>query len=93
METQEITDQILNNNDKVAATAPEAPDETDPELQVKPKSSCRHCHGRGYIGTDVKTNKKVICACVRRSFDRVNKLKKERDRQIKDAQVSTSKGW
>lgn len=65
----------------------------DPELQVKPKSSCRHCYGRGYVGTDFHTKKKIICRCVKKDFARVNKVKQERDREIKDAQVTASKGW
>lgn len=65
----------------------------DPDLQVKPKSSCRHCHGRGYIGTDILTRKKVICRCVQKDFLRVNKLKKAREMAVKDTQLTASKGW
>lgn len=63
------------------------------ELQVQPKRSCRHCQGRGYIGTDTATGKKIVCRCVKKDFERVNKLQKERDAKLKASKVTANKGW
>jgi hypothetical protein len=92
---QQVAEEIISSKEPkqtvVVDDTPKAP--VDPELQVKPKASCRHCYGRGYIGTDAKTKKKVMCRCVQKDFLRVNKLKKQRDQEIKDAEVTASKGW
>lgn len=66
---------------------------TDPALQVKPKSSCPHCYGRGFIGKDMATGKKIVCRCVKRSFERVNKLQKEMDAKLKGKPVNSASGW
>ena len=68
----------------------------DPELEVKPKSSCRHCHGRGYVGTDFHTKKKILCRCVQRSFAKVEKVRNARkaeEMKLKGQEVTASKGW
>lgn len=32
-------------------------------LKNKPKSNCKKCYGRGYVGTNIKTGKVVPCSC------------------------------
>lgn len=32
--------------------------------QKHPKSSCGFCYGRGFMGTNSKTNKKIPCRCL-----------------------------
>lgn len=63
------------------------------ELEVKPKSSCKHCLGRGYVGTDTRTRKKIMCRCVERSFQKVNRERKRLERELAPAEVTASKGW
>lgn len=65
----------------------------DPGLKVTPKSSCRHCHGRGYVGTNVHTRKKIICRCVKKAFDRANRQRMAENARLKAASVTASKGW
>ena len=55
-----------------------------PKLEVKPKSSCVHCYGRGYEGTDLSTGKKIICRCVKRNYLKAN-AKARLDDAIKTA--------
>lgn len=55
-----------------------------PKLEVKPKSSCVHCYGRGYEGTDLVTGKKIICRCVKRNYLKAN-AKARLDDAIKTA--------
>ena len=55
-----------------------------PKLEVKPKSSCVHCWGRGYEGTDRNTGKKIICRCVKRNYLKAN-AKARLDDAIKTA--------
>jgi len=69
------------------------PKPIDPALQVKPKSSCRHCYGRGYVGTNTETGQKIICRCVKRSFAQVNRLQKELDAKLKGQAVDAKAGW
>ena len=36
----------------------------DNQVVVTAKSACKRCYGRGIIGTNIKSGKKVICNCV-----------------------------
>ncbi|MGV0949291.1 MAG: hypothetical protein ACOYB3_01370 [Azonexus sp.] len=63
------------------------------EIQVKPKSSCRHCHGRGYVGKDTSTGKKIICRCVKRSFMRANNEKKIQNAVLSPSVIKSDTGW
>lgn len=68
----------------------------DPELEVKPKSSCRHCYGRGYIGTDTHTKKKILCRCVQKSFakaEKVRNARKAEEMKLKPSQITKDMGW
>jgi hypothetical protein len=49
------------------------------ELLKIAKVNCKHCHGTGYIGRNIKTNKYVICQCAFKKIEqyRVNKLIKQ----------------
>ena len=29
-----------------------------------PKSNCKHCHGRGYIGRYADTGEPIVCKCI-----------------------------
>lgn len=35
------------------------------EQTLTAKHNCRHCHGRGFIGTNVETRAKIPCRCLR----------------------------
>lgn len=48
----------------------------DPELFVW-KKGCRKCGGRGFIGVDVQTDKKVPCSCLRRVVRPAEKITEE----------------
>lgn len=64
-----------------------------PEIEVKPKSSCRHCYGRGYVGTDTATKKKIICRCVKRAFMKANNEKKIQNAVLAPAEIKSNSGW
>jgi hypothetical protein len=51
------------------------------ELLKIAKVNCKHCHGTGYIGKNVKTDRYVICSCAFKKLEqyRVNKLIKEKE--------------
>lgn len=34
---------------------------TQVKLPYPPKSNCKKCYGRGYVGTDVKSGRFIIC--------------------------------
>ncbi len=36
------------------------------ELGMRPNPGCKKCHGRGYIGRNVLTNKIIMCQCVKK---------------------------
>jgi hypothetical protein len=64
--------------------------------QIKPNRSCRHCLGRGHVGTNTATGKKVLCRCVRRSYDqalRAYNTEKSRLAKLAPVPVSASAGW
>ena len=44
-------------------------------LLKPPRSSCKHCYGRGYKGKDINTKMYVICNCIINhiDFERYNK--------------------
>ena len=45
------------------------------ELGKRPKPGCKHCHGRGWIGRDIVTNKVIVCKCVKKRPERRRKGK------------------
>ena len=64
--------------------------------QIKPNRSCRHCLGRGHVGTNTATGKKVLCRCVRRSYDqalRAYNTEKSRLAKLRPVPVSAGAGW
>lgn len=64
-----------------------------PEIEIKPKSSCRHCYGRGYVGKDTATGKKIICRCVKRAFMKANNENKIKDAVLAPAEIKSNSGW
>ena len=34
------------------------------QVVVTANASCKKCQGRGTIGTDIKTGRKIVCKCV-----------------------------
>lgn len=44
----------------------------------KPKSNCKKCFGRGYIGFEVKTNVPIACKCIYPMFDKNYHLKERK---------------
>jgi hypothetical protein len=52
------------------------------ELLKIAKSSCKYCHGTGYIGVNPKTDKLVACQCV---FKKIEKYRIEK--MIKKGEV------
>ena len=42
------------------------------EIEVTPKSSCRHCFGTGFIGRNVITGHRVVCSCVRKQLEKIH---------------------
>lgn len=65
-----------------------APQFTDEELaeifaKTQPKSNCKRCHGRGTVGRNVTTGKRVVCSCVDKSACKAAyavKLRKEAEK-------------
>ena len=87
METQTETKPIVVVNDELQAPKIE---------QIKPNRSCRHCLGRGHVGTNTATGKKVLCRCVKRSYDqalRAYNTEKSRLAKLAPVPVSASAGW
>jgi hypothetical protein len=47
---------------------------------ISPKPNCPRCHGRGYIGIDIHTGKKIPCQAITRIkigrmvYDKIEKL-------------------
>jgi len=39
---------------------------------VDPKSSCKSCYGRGYIGRDSQSKAPIPCSCIQVDFNSVN---------------------
>jgi len=42
--------------------------------EIKPKSNCKWCYGRGYIGIDHKTKSQIICRCIIKQQEKETKL-------------------
>lgn len=38
---------------------------------IKPKSSCKWCYGRGYIGIDAETKEEIMCSCILKQLAKV----------------------
>lgn len=84
---------MQNQNAQPTVVVDDTKPPVDPELQVKPKRSCPHCYGRGHVGTDTATGKKIVCRCVNKDFVRVNKLQKEIDAKLKPSTITRDAGW
>lgn len=82
-DTHAVAEAVLRAGEAPVAVLPEKKP-VIPMDQTQPKSNCKHCHGRGYIGTDVKTKQKIKCRCLRRQ----NKSTK-----VQGTPVSTKSGW
>jgi hypothetical protein len=63
------------------------------EIKVTPKSSCKHCKGRGYEGVDHHTRKKIVCRCVKRRFVAANLAANKAGQKLAPAAVTTQSGW
>ena len=66
---------------------------TTPQPEIKPKRSCRHCYGRGHVGTDTKTGKKILCRCVKKAFLKTNQTNQIKDAVLCPEEITTGSGW
>jgi len=64
---------------------------TTTETIVAPKASCKHCYGRGYIGTDPDIpGRKVSCRCTRRKVKAKEKVEQTGNFVETDAVASST---
>ena len=47
----------------VAEAKASAPKKLEP-IRSDPDPSCKKCYGRGHVGTNIKTGRKIACKCV-----------------------------
>ena len=55
---------------------------SEENIDIKPKSNCKKCFGRGFVGMNVITKRNVVCDCVMKQADKIKKAQKaEKDKK------------